>query len=79
MLPFLLVLAFVGLLFFAGIKFSVYLYRAGGLSIRPLKYVRRIRRLRPTSVPYEIVEEPLEEEVDEEENYMVNLVRSLDE
>lgn len=79
MLPFLLVLAFVGLLFFVGIKFSIYLYRAGSLSIRPLRYVRRVKRLQPTSVSYEIVEEPVDEEVEQEDNYVANLVRSLDE
>lgn len=77
MLPFLLVLAFVGLLFFAGIKFSLYMYRSGTLSVRPLRRIRRSRRSQPLAVPDESEEEPAEEH-DEEEYYMKNLVRSLD-
>jgi hypothetical protein len=63
---FLLMLLVVGLLIFAGVKFSVRLYTQGALGTGRFRQIRRLRSLRPqpgSAVMEETVEEIIDEEV----------------
>ena len=72
MLPFLLVLAVVGFLFFLGISVSMYLYKSGTLGSR---FARRSRRSKLIeSIPANLDTES-QEAIDEAE-YYINLVHS---